>query len=252
MNTGSQYRQYGAAALIIAAVLGVLSAPDARAQAQAAPQPQAQPQAQPQKAPDKAASASGGSFYAFAGFAALAADENSQLTGEHGSPVNLIAGGGYKLSPGLAAELNLLVAFRELDTPATAQAQLPQGTYVPSTLKSSMTTSGIGATVKYSFAVDRLAPYFGGGFGLYSTRFVTTSEAPLCTNNCAATGPYITERSTDIGVHALAGVDFHFSPKDIFATEVRYLKLKADFGATVPGTVDAGGTFLWMGYRRIF
>ena len=78
MNTESQYRQYGVAALIMAA-LGVCTLPQAQAQTQ--------PVAQPR--PDTAASST--AFYAFGGFAALYAEENSQLQGEHGSPVNLIA-----------------------------------------------------------------------------------------------------------------------------------------------------------------
>ena len=247
MNAQSMNNHYGAAALIMAA-LGVCVLPEAQAQTE--PRPVAQPQPQPQKQPDKTASGNGGKFYAFGGFAALAADKNSQLQGERGSPVNLIAGGGYRLTPNLAAELNVLLAFRALDTPPTAQP--PAGTFSPGTLDSSMETSGRGATIKYSFAVGRFAPYFGGGFGVYTTTFRTTSEAPGCVNNCAGTGPRIRERSTDIGVHALAGADYHFTAKNVLAGEIRYLKLRADFGAIVPGKVDAGGTFFWMGYRRIF
>ena len=247
MSTQIKRNHYGAAALI-AAALGVCALSQAHAQTE--PRPQAQPQAQPQKQPDKAAAAGSGNFYAFAGFAALYADKNSQLTGERGSPVNLIAGGGYRLTPNLAAELNLLLAFRVLDTPTTAEP--PAGTFAPGTLDSSMGTVGIGATVKYSFAVDRFAPYFGGGLGFYRTGFLTTSEAPGCVNNCAGTGPDVSARSTDVGVHALAGMDYHFTAKDVVAGELRYLKLRADFGAIVPGKVDAGGAFLWMGYRRNF
>jgi len=244
MNAQSKRKHYGAAVLI-AAALGVCGLP--QAQAQTEPQPVAQARTQPKPQPETAASSG---LYAFAGFAALAGDKNSQLQGERGSPVNLIAGGGYRLSPNLAAELNVLLAFRVLDTPTTAEP--PAGTFAPGTLDSSMGTGGIGATVKYSFAVDRFAPYFGGGVGVYATTFRTTSEAPGCVNNCAGTGPDVSARSTDVGVHALAGVDYHFTAKDVLAGELRYLKLRADFGAIVPGKVDAGGAFLWMGYRRNF
>jgi len=34
--------------------------------------------------------------------------------------------------------------------------------------------------------------------------------------------------------------------------EIRYLKLKADLQDIGLGKVDSGGTFVWMGYRRIF
>ena len=98
----------------------------------------------------------------------MAAEKNSQLQGERGSAANLIAGGGYRLTPDLAVELNFLAAGRKLDTPPTAT---PAGTFTPGTLKSNIGTGGIGATVKYSFAVQRFAPYFGGGVGAYTTTF---------------------------------------------------------------------------------
>ena len=82
MNAQSKRNHYGAAALI-AAALGVSVLPEAQAQTE----PQAQAQPQPQKEP---ASASGGNFYAFGGFAKLFAEKNSQLQGERGSPANLM------------------------------------------------------------------------------------------------------------------------------------------------------------------
>jgi len=194
--------------------------------------------------------ASSARFYAFGGFAALYADENSQLQGESGSPINLIAGGGYRFSPNLAAELNILVAFRTLDTPQTAQP--PAGTYAAGTLDSNIWTVGIAATLKYRFIVGRVAPYIGGGVGYYYSNFLTTSEATGCVNNCDDTGPRVEASSNDFGAHVVGGADYHFTAKDVLAVEIRYLKLKADFGAVVPGDIDVGGTFFWMGYRRYF
>jgi opacity protein-like surface antigen len=239
MNTGSRYGQYGAAALFVAA-LGVCALPQAHAQSQ--PQPVVQPQ------PDVAATSA--RFYAFGGLALFFVDGNSQLQGESGSPINLMAGGGYRFSQNLAAELNLLVAFRTLDTPQTARP--PAGTYAPGTLDSTIWTAGIAATLKYRFIAGRTAPYIGGGVGYYSSNFVTTSEATGCVNHCDDTGPRVEARSNDFGAHVVAGADYHFSAKDVLAVELRYLKLKADFGAIAPGDMDVGGTFLWMGYRRYF
>lgn len=229
MNTRSQAPRYGAA-LIIAA-LGLCGLP----QAQAA---------------DTPASVRGGHFYAFGGGAALAADTNSQFQNEKGSPANLIAGGGYGVTPNLAVELNLLFSGRKLDTPAPVQGQL--GPYAPGTDKTNMGAFGLGATLKYIFLLDNFAPYLGGGFGLYTSTYSTFTDAIGCVNNCSGTGPRITDRSTDIGVHALVGADIHFSPKNILGIEIRYLKLKADFSDVNLGKVDSGGTFFWMGYRRIF
>ena len=243
MNAQSKRKHYGAAVLV-AAALGVCGLP--QTQAQTEPQPVAQPRPQPR--PYMAAPFTG--FYAFGGFAALAAEKNSQLQGERGSPANLIAGGGYRLTPDLAVELNFLAAGRKLDTPPTAEP--PAGTFAAGTLKSTMATGGIGATVKYSFAVDRFAPYFGGGVGAYTTTFQTRSEAPGCAQNCSDTGPRIDARSRDVGVHALAGADYYITAKHVVAGEIRYLRLRADFGAIVPGKVDAGGAFIWAGFRRHF
>jgi opacity protein-like surface antigen len=229
MNTRFRTTRYRAAALVIAA-LGVCGLP----QAQAA---------------DTPASVRGGHFYAFGGGAALAADTNSQFQNEKGSPANLIAGGGYGVTPNLAVELNLLFSGRKLDTPATVlQGQL----YAPGTDKTSMGAFGLGASLKYIFLLDNFAPYLGGGFGLYTTTYLTRTDAIGCSNDCSGTGPRVTDHSTDIGVHALVGADIHFSPKNILGIEVRYLKLKADLSDINLGKVDSGGTFFWMGYRRIF
>jgi opacity protein-like surface antigen len=111
---------------------------------------------------------------------------------------------------------------------------------------------GLGATLKYIFLLDNFAPYLGGGFGLYTTTYLTRTDAVGCVNNCAGTGPRVSDHSTDIGVHALVGADIHFSPKNILGIEIRYLKLKADLNEIGLGKVDSGGTFFWMGYRRIF
>jgi outer membrane protein W len=100
--------------------------------------------------------------------------------------------------------------------------------------------------------VQRFAPYFGGGVGAYTTTFHTRSEALGCAQNCSDTGPRVDARSRDIGVHALAGADYYITAKYVVAGEIRYLRLKADFGAIGLGKIDAGGAFLWAGFRRHF
>jgi outer membrane protein W len=241
MNTPLQTIRYGAAALIIAA-LGVCGLPQAQAQAEAKPQAQ--------KQPDTPASVRGGHFYAFGGFAALAADTNDQFQNEKGSPANLIAGGGYGVTPNLAVELSLLFSGRKLDTPAPVQGQL--GLYAPGTDKTTMGAFGPSVALKYIFVMDNFAPYVGAGVGLYTTTYLTRTDAVGCVNNCSGTGPRVSDHSTDIGAHALVGADIHFSAKNILAIDIRYLKLKADLSEINLGKVDSGGTFFWMGYRRIF
>ena len=238
-----------------AMALGVLGMPSVFAQVPVPAVPAPTPAvpvpapAVPAAAPAKQTADTGpGRFYAFGGFAGFAPQKNGQMQGER-DKFALIAGGGYRITPDLAFELNYLFDYRRLDTPASAQ---PTGAFQPGTLKSYMSTSGLAATVKFSFTVDRLSPYAGGGLGVYSTRFQTTSEAPSCTNNCNDTGPRVSARSTDLGYHALIGADFHVTRKDMVSAEIRYLKLEADFGSVLPGNINAGGTFFWLGYRRAF
>jgi len=193
----------------------------------------------------------GTGFYVFGGLAALAAEKNDRLQGENGSPINLIFGGGYRFTPGLAIELGPLFSIRDLDTPPSAAP--PAGTFRAGTLESAMATFGLSATLKYHFTAGRFMPYVGGGLGWYRTQFRTTSEAVGCFDNCSNTGPSTQENSTDIGYHALVGGDYHFTKKHAMSAEVRYLKLKADFPTLIPGgDVDVGGVFFWMGYRYFF
>jgi opacity protein-like surface antigen len=205
--------------------------------------PQALAQSDPASTPT-------GAFYAFAGLGAFFPRKSSQLSGERNSLANFIAGGGYRLAPNLSVEGNFLLEARKIDTPPGGQP--PAGTFAPGTLDSGIATLGLAATAKYSFDVGRFSPYFGGGLGAYRSAFVTTSESPGCTQNCSDTGPRVTRRSSDLGIHALAGADFHVTPKDRVMVELRYLGLRADFGDVVSGKINAGGTFLWLGYRRAF
>jgi opacity protein-like surface antigen len=192
-----------------------------------------------------------GTFYAFGGFGALFPQTSDQLQGERNSLANFFAGGGYRAAPSFSVEANFQIGTRRIDTPPGSW-QPPAGTFAPGSINSSITTLGFAATAKYTFEVDRLAPYFGGGVGAYRSTFLATSESIGCTQNCSDTGPRVTRHSSNLGVHALAGADFHFTPKDMMIAELRYLWLKADFGDVAAGEINAGGTFLWLGYRRAF
>jgi len=234
-----------AAALTLACALGALGARTVQAQAPV-------PSAPPTAAVLATATEDPGKFYAFGGFAAFGPEKNSGLQNERGSLANFIAGAGYRAWPSWSVELNLVFDNRRLDTPSGVVAQLPAGTFQPGSAKSFMATSGLAASARYHFGEGRLVPYAGGGMGVYRTAFLTTSEAPSCTNNCSDTGPRVTGRSTDLGYHAMAGADYSVTAKDRISAELRYLKLDADFGSILPGKVSAGGMFLWVGYRRAF
>jgi opacity protein-like surface antigen len=190
-----------------------------------------------------------GRFYAFGGFALFGPEKNDQFQGERGG-LGLIAGGGFRFLPFLSFELSVLGAGRRLDTPASAAP--PAGTFKDGTLRTNLSTGGLNLAVKFHFTLDRIEPYVGVGVGRYTTSFRTTSEASTCLQHCADTGPRVTSRSRDTGYHAVTGADYHVTRKDVVAVEFRQLWLDANFDDIGLGDVKAGGSLLWLGYRRYF
>src|SRR6267143_3905243 len=190
-----------------------------------------------------------GPFYAFGGFALFGPDSNDQLRGERGGG-GLSAGGGFRFSRLLSFELGVLGAGYRLDTPPSAAPAA--GTFKDGTLRTNLGTGGLNLAVKIHFALDRVEPYFGAGVGRYTTSFRTTSEASTCLQHCADTGPRVNSRSRDTGYHAVIGADYHLRAKDVIAVEFRQLKLDANFDDIGLGKVKAGGSLLWLGYRRYF
>jgi opacity protein-like surface antigen len=190
-----------------------------------------------------------GRFYAFGGFALFGPEKNDQFQGERGG-LGLIAGGGFRFLPFLSFELSVLGAGRRLDTPASAAP--PAGTFKDGTLRTNLSTGGLNLAVKFHFTLDRIEPYVGVGVGRYTTSFRTTSEASTCLQHCADTGPRVTSRSRDTGYHAVIGADYHVTRKDVVAVEFRQLRLDANFDDIGLGDVKAGGSLLWLGYRRYF
>jgi len=201
------------------------------------------PHAAAQPSPDA------GPFYAFGGFALFGPDSNDQLRGERGG-LGLIAGGGFRFLPFLSFELGVLGAGHRIDTPAsTAPAA---GTFKDGTLRTNLSTGGLNLGVKFHFTLDRIEPYVGFGVGRYTTGIRTTSEATTCERRCADTGPRVTSRSRDTGYHAVIGADYRVTQKDVAGVEFRQLRLDTNFDDIGLGKVKAGGSLLWLGYRRYF
>ena len=204
-------------------------------------------QAAAQPAPPLAADA--GRFYAFGGLSGLVAQKNDQFSGERGN-AGLTAGGGFQFLPYLSAEVGILGTGRRLDTPAAAAP--PAGTFKDGTPRTNMDTGGAYVSIKGQFQVGRVTPYVGLGVGRYTTQLRTTSEASTCAQHCFDTGPRVTSTSRDTGYHVAVGADYHFRPKDVLSAEIRQLKLDANFDDLGLGKTNAGGTLLWLGYRRYF
>ena len=188
-----------------------------------------------------------GRFYAFGGFALFGPDSNTQLRGERGG-LGGIAGGGFRFLPFLSFELGVLGAGHRVDTPASAAPAA--GTFKDGTLRTNLSTGGLNLAVKFHFTLDRIEPYVG--VGRYMTTLRTTSEASTCLRHCADTGPRVTSRSRDTGYHAVIGADYHLRAKDVIAVEFRQLKLDSNLDDIGLGNVKAGGSLLWLGYRRYF
>ena len=204
------------------------------------------PQALAQPAPPLGAD--DGRLYVFGGPAGLVAQKNDQLSGERGGGA-LIAGAGWKLLPYLSIEGGLFFAARGLDTPAATTP--PAGTF-QNTPDTTIGTGGGYVSIKGHFQAGPLEPYVGLGVGRYSSEWRTTTEAPGCQRDCADTGPRITSTSRDTGYHLAVGTDYRFLRRNAISVEVRQLKLDARFDDIGVGKVHAGGTLLWVGYRRYF
>ena len=246
MHTQSQWKHGGVADVNRAATRGAGCVAAAMALCLLGPPPAAAQSAAPAAAP---APQTHGRPYAFAGVALFGPEHNEQLQRQR-SGLGGIAGGGYRFSPNLSFEVGVLAASQRLDTPAGAVP--PAGTFRTGSLRTRMGTSGVNIGIKFSFPLGRVEPYYGAGVGRYSTRLTTTSEAFSCLQNCDDTGPRLDRLSRDTGYHAVLGADFHLRAKDVLAAEFRYLKLDASFDDIIPGKVRAGGSFLWLGYRRYF
>ena len=190
-----------------------------------------------------------GRFYAFGGLALLVPQGNPQLHGESVGP-GIVTGGGFRFSRLLSVEVGLLGTYHSIDSPAAAAPAA--GTFKDGTLKTDLTTGGLNVGVKFHFPLRQFEPYVGAGVGLYATNFSMTSEASTCQQNCFDTGPRVRSTSRDAGYHAIVGLDYHLRPKDVLVWEFRYLRLKANFNDINLGNVNAGGSLMWMGYRRYF
>lgn len=188
-----------------------------------------------------------GRLYLFGGPAGFVAQKNGQLSGERGEAA-LIAGAGWKLLPYLSIEGGLFFASRRLDTPAATTP--PAGTFQD--VDTSISTGGGYVSAKSHFQVGPLEPYVGLGVGRYSSEWRTTSEAAGCQQNCSDTGPRITSTSNDTGYHVAVGADYRFLRRNAVSVELRQLKVDAHFDDIGIGKVHAGGSLLWVGYRRYF
>lgn len=181
-----------------------------------------------------------GHWYLSGAVGAFNEETNSQLVNQDGQ-FGLAIGGGYRLSPHVALEIDGLFASQRIDRPTTISAPAlgtPDG-------RASLYSGGIGGLVKFILPLDRVELYVGGGLGVYTTTL-------LVEGSLMGAHTELTENDTDVGFQAVAGADFFVSRRVSVGMEYRRLKLDANLGALIPGDLDMGGDLLFATVRGHF
>ena len=172
-----------------------------------------------------------GRWYIGGGLGGFREESNSQLQNQDGQYGSFFSGG-YRATPNVALEIDGLYSSQRLDTPPT----------IPTTTgRTRLYSNGVGGVVKLILPLDRVELYAGGGLGLYTTQL-----------RAEASPDEIRQEDANAGYQALVGADFFLSRYVSVGVEYRKFKLDADFGATIPGKIDAGGDFLFATVRAHF
>ncbi len=181
-----------------------------------------------------------GRWYVSGAVGAFNEETNSQLVNQD-DQFGLAIGGGYRLTPHVALEIDGLFASQRIDTPAT----IPASALGTPDSRASLYSGGIGGLVKFILPLDRVELYVGGGLGIYTTTLLVEGDLQGAHTE-------LTENDTDAGFLAVAGADFFVSRRVSVGLEYRRLKLDANFGALIPGDLDMGGDFLFATVRGHF
>ena len=172
-----------------------------------------------------------GRWYIGGGMGGFREESNTQLQNQDGQYGGFFSGG-YRFIPNMAVEIDGLYSSQRMDTPPT----------IPTTSgRTHLRSGGVGMVLKFILPLDRVELYAGGGLGMYVSQLRTE-----------ASPDDIRQEDTDIGYQALVGADFLVSRHFSVGLEYRRFKLDADFGATIPGKIDAGGQFLFATVRAHF
>ncbi|MGQ0578781.1 MAG: porin family protein [Betaproteobacteria bacterium] len=181
-----------------------------------------------------------GRWYLSGAVGAFDEETNSQLVNQDGV-IGLSIGGGYRLTPHVALEIDGLFASQRIDTPSTITGStlgIAEG-------RASLYSGGIGGLVKFILPLDRVELYVGGGLGIYTTTL-------LVEGSFQGAHTELTENDTASGFQAIAGADFFVSRHISVGLEYRRLEVDANLGALVPGDLDMGGDFVFATVRSHF
>jgi opacity protein-like surface antigen len=177
-------------------------------------------------------------FYLFGG--SFSPEKDRQLGDENGK-LTLGLGFGSRYSPHIAWEIEIPFHYRSANAPDLSSIFLTL-----TSGRADISTFGLAGNVRLIYPGDRFEPYLGGGFGLYYTnlevtRFVVGFPGSFRTSDI------------NVGLQMLAGVDYFYGEKGrSVGLQYRKLKLDANFGPEVPGSVKVGGDALLLNLRWSF
>lgn len=176
-------------------------------------------------------------WYIGGGLGGFSEQDNAQLSGQDAKFATFFSGG-YRASPHVAVEADLLYWRQQVDTPASIPL-------AGADARTDLDTSGIGALVKFYLPLDSIDVYAGGGLGFYtSTLNVRGTFLGLPAE--------IDESDTNVGFQVVAGADVFVSRRISVGMEYRWVNIEANFDPFVAGDVDMGGQFLFLTVRGHF
>ena len=178
--------------------------------------------------------------YWYASVGDLNADETpGQLEGE-GSSYGLVLGLGMPVREYLAVDAEVAVYSSKYNTPPLTA---PFGGSIDTRMR--VTSSGIAGNARAFYEFSGGTLYAGGGIGMYWSDLTVTGTI----FGFPATR---TETDMSLGHQLMAGGELAISKQSRLGVEYRRVFLKANFGELTNGSVDVGGRYVALTYRRAF
>ena len=180
-------------------------------------------------------------WYLGGGLGGFRPHDDSALSGQSGK-FSLGFGGGYRATPYVGVEADLLYGKQDIDTPST----IVPGALATADSRANLHTAGLGGLVKFYLPLDRVDLFAGGGLGLYTSTLYVKG-----TNSLGASAD-VTAHDTNVGYQLVLGADVFVANHVSVGLEYRWLKLDANFEPYVQGNINTGGQFLLATVRGHF
>ena len=178
--------------------------------------------------------------YFYASVGDLKAEETpGQLDGE-GSSFGLVLGLGMPVRTYLAVDVEIAAYTSKYNTPPLTA---PFGGSIDTRMR--VTSSGIAGNARAFYEFSGGTLYAGGGIGMFWSDLTVTGTI----FGFPATR---TETDMSLGLQLMAGGELAISKESRLGVEYRRVFLKANFGELTNGSVDVGGRYVALTYRRAF